>query len=252
MKRRQILAAASAAALAPIAAIAVDASVSVLPQAENPTLLALGEELPRIEAEYHAACAAWDAMWREWSPKWPLAPDPCVTEGSGFSYEIERDLTGEGLVRAGRKSPLRLLTLNHLEWRRDHMLAVMAKDARRKRKAGAKTLAYWQSEVASSELGIALLPGYLAECERIKRESNVVPLEKARWDAVHRMFAFARQVLQEPSHTVAGLRIKAQAVAALARLRRSDAMWGNMKDIRERSDLMAVLLGKAMLDLLAA
>lgn len=248
MKRRQLLAAASAAALTPIAAFAAGSPIPVQLVEENPALLALGEELPRVEAEYHAACAAWDAMWREWHPQWPLAPDPCVMENCGWPEESERTLTGEPLVRAGRNHSLRVLRLDHLEWRRASSLEALAKDARRKRKSSRETLAYWQSEVDRSELGLALLPGYLAECERIKRESKVEALTKARRAASERVFAFARKVLQEPSSTVAGVRIKAQAAAALGRLSNHDANWGRLMDISQNQGQLVVLLAKAMLD----
>ncbi|WP_112313275.1 hypothetical protein [Pseudogemmobacter bohemicus] len=249
MKRRQFITAAPVAALAPLTVCAASA-VAAPEVAENPALLALGEELPRVEAAYHAACAAWDAMWREWRPKWPLAPDPCVVQGGGWLGELERNLDGFGLVRPGQERPMRRLELLNMEGRRNTMLGALARAARRKRPTSKKTLLYWQSEADRAELGVALLPGYLAECERIKKASNFDAVDAARIDARDRMFDFARQVLQEASSTIEGVQIKARAVAALGNLRTYDATLGNLRDMTGPKGHMGAMLGKALLEVL--
>ncbi|NPD14456.1 hypothetical protein HOY34_04485 [Xinfangfangia sp. D13-10-4-6] len=249
MKRRQFITAAPVAALAPLA-VCEAPSVAAPAPAENPALLALGQELPGVEAAYHNACTAWDAMWREWHPQWPLAPDPCVVQGGGWIGEIERDLNGSGLVRPGQDKPMRRLELHNMESRRDSMLAALARDAKRKKPSSRRTLNYWQSEIDRAELGIALLPGYLSECERIRKASDFEALEAARVAARDRMFDFARQVLGEPAATIEGVRIKARAVAALGNLRPYDATWGNLRDMTGPKGHMGAMLGRALLEVL--
>lgn len=245
MKRRDFLAATPVAALAPIAAIQANASAPRA-LAENPALLALGEQLPQIEAAYHDAVAAWDAMWREWRPQWPLAPEPCTERNLGWFDEAERGLDGAALVRPGQERELRVLRLSHMEWRRDNMMAAIAKDAQRKRKAARSSLKFWQAELAKMELGIALLPGYLAECQRVKRASGFDHIEAAKTNAAKRVFAFAREVLALPSHTLEGVLVKARAVAALGLLSRRERKWASVEDVALHDQHMATLLGKAL------
>jgi len=218
---------------------------------ENPALLALGEQLPKVEQAYRDARATWDAMWKEWSPQWPLAPEPCcklVWLGS-FGDGTERDLTGAGLLRPGQERPAKVMTIKEMESRAGWMRECMAKDDGRKRKVGRKTRAYWEAEANSCELGIQLLPGYQAECARIKAASNVEANSKARSDTAQAMFKFARKVLAEPHHTAEGLKIKASAVAMLGNLQRGDAFRANMVDCTDNAqeEPLAVLIGKAVL-----
>ncbi|SEC27552.1 hypothetical protein [Rhodobacter sp. 24-YEA-8] len=100
------------------------------------------------------------------------------------------------------------------------------------------------------ELGIELLPGYLAECDRVKRGSNYRAVNAARTRAADRMFEFAREVLAAPSVTLDGVAIKARAVAALRLLRSYERRWSNIADIGLHEQNMAALLGQALVDVL--
>lgn len=72
MQRRDFLTRAPVA----LAVIGTPVAAAAIPApAENPALLALGEELPKVEQAYQDALAAWRAAWDFWSPQWPLAPE---------------------------------------------------------------------------------------------------------------------------------------------------------------------------------
>ncbi|OWJ76985.1 hypothetical protein [Haematobacter genomosp. 1] len=217
--------------------------------AENPKLLALGEELPRVEAAYREAVAAWDVMWREWEPKWPLAPDVCTGQRASYGSDIERDLRGAGLFREGQDEPLRVMSLAYMEWNRERCLEKLAKNDRRKRKVSAKTVAYWQSEVERMDRAMLLLPGYLEECDRIRRASDFQTINEARNVASEGVFTFAQKVLSEPSTTIAGIRVKAEAIAVIGRMRRWDAsIWSMRYAAGPPAESMIVMLGNAMLE----
>ena len=56
---------------APVALAAIGAPVAaatIAAPAENPALLALGEELPKVEQTYQDALTAWRTAWDFWSP----------------------------------------------------------------------------------------------------------------------------------------------------------------------------------------
>ncbi|SIS58988.1 hypothetical protein [Paracoccus saliphilus] len=249
MKRRDILTRAPLA----LAAIGAPAAAGELRQnfahvPENPRLIELGRQAQAHEKAYQDALATWRASWIDWSPKWPLAPDCCVDDYRGvFSGEIERNLKGAGLVREGKVHPMRVYTVEQLERRREHMIEVLAKDDRRKRKASKKTRAYWQSEVERCDLGLELLPAYLAETQRIKDESRFPEIDNARHRTARDLFAVVRQVLSEPSHTIQGVKIKAEAAAAIGRLNSYDRLWSGMDDNTRNEQHLAALLAESLI-----
>ena len=236
---------------APLAVAALAAPVAALASVpdENPKLLELGAEFPAVEKAYQDALANWQAAWTEWSPQWPLAPEPCCNKwGWGHSREMERDLTGQGLIREGEKDPWYIKTADEMERDLEMEREMLAKDHKRKRSYGKAWRQYRHDNIAEAELGLALLPAYLAERDRIKRESNFETINKARHRTSEDLFAFARRVLGEPSYTLAGVKIKAEACSALGRMHSYDATWGHVGDSTKNKSSMAGLLGQALLD----
>lgn len=255
MKRRQFLTRAPlamAVVAAPVAA--AEATVDLPTQTENPTLLALGADLPKTEQAYQAALKTWQAAWAEWAPQWPLAPDVCCNKygASGYNRELERDLTGAGLRREGETCTWYIKTAEEMECDIERAREALAKDDKRKRSWGKSFRQYRYQEIQDAELGLALLPGYLAERERVRTESNFDAIHVARIKTREALFAFVRRVLTEPSHTSEGVMIKAQACAALNRMHRYDQCMAAMTDTIDNIDCMAGLLGQAMLESLNA
>lgn len=248
MKRRDFLTAAPVAAIIPLV-VSGRSAASLGVEAENPVLIELGKAQTAVEANYHEACAAWDAMWEKWSPQWPLAPDTCVCEGGLWSSDYECDLSGAELIRHGEVRPKRIFRIADMEARRAHMKDTLEKANRRKKPTSRKSMDYWHAEVGRAERGIAALPGYLAECDRIKAASDFKRIDEERKLARDRMFAFAREVLEEPSSTIDGVKVKAAALAAIGRLRAPDDFIGNTQDSITGKVHMAALLGQAIVDL---
>ncbi|MGA0617421.1 hypothetical protein [Paracoccus sp. KR1-242] len=254
MKRRGFLKlapAAFAAGTVPVAALdrAVEAEAQTQ---ENPELLVLGEKLPEIEQAYQEARAAWFEAWEFWSPQWPLAPEQCCNKWGGLGYgrELERDLVGCGLIRDGEAAPWSIKTAAEMEEDIDRARALLAKDDKRKRSLGKGFRRYRYQEIATAELGLALLPGYLAERARIVRESGFAEIHKKRNTTSSDLFALVRRIVTEPSRTMEGVKIKAAACAALSRMHRTDCYLGHMDDSLTHKTSLAGMLGAALLEVI--
>lgn len=246
--RRTLLAAGTAAvAASAVPAAALRHAGDVV--AENPTLLAMGAELAKVEKDYHDAFAAEREIWRIWSPQWPLAPDPCCDFNWWGGDPLERNLAGGAIVRPGRERPAKVETIESAEKRIDWLDQVMERDAKKKHKASRKTRDWWQSERDRCELAIQLLPGYEAECERIKRESGFEEAARQKNGRAIAPCAFVRKVLMEPSSTIEGVRIKAQACAAISRMALPDRDFARVDDFKLKSG-MAEMLGLAVLEVI--
>lgn len=251
MKRRQLLTRALlGTAFMGVPVAVAEASARPAMPAENPNLIALGAELPNIEQAYLGAVKKWSAAWTEWAPQWPLAPEACCQKFHG--HEMERDLTGMGLTRDGETAPWYVKTAAQMECDIDTAREALAKDDKRKRSYGKRFRQYRHDEIAQAELGLALLPGYLAERERVKRESGFDAIDKERYRASDAVFEFARRVLEEHSLTAEGVRIKVQACAALGRMHPYDRSWGRMRDSIGNRPCMASVLAEAMLEAMDA
>lgn len=239
ISRRAMLATIPATAALPAAALSTPEA------AENPNLLELGSELAAVEGAYQDALKNWQAAWAKWSPQWPLAPQPCCNKFRGG--EIERDLSGRGLIREGEARPWYISAAEDMERDLERERELLAKDDKRKRSYGKRWRQYRYDHIAEAELGLALLPGYLAERDRIARESNFEAIHKARYRTSEELFAFVRRVLEEPSRTLTGVKIKAEACAALERMHSYDRMQGLVVDGTKHKSNMAGLLGEALL-----
>lgn len=239
---------------APVALAAIGAPVAaatIAAPAENPALLALGEELPKVEQTYQDALTAWRTAWDFWSPQWPLAPEACCNKwgSTGYGRELERDLRGAGIRREGQSTCWTIKTTSEMENDIDRARELLAKDDKRKRSYGKRFRQYRHEEIADAELGLALLPGYLTEIEQIKRESDFEAIDKERHRATDAIFAFARIVLAEQSLTLEGVKIKARACAAINRLHPYDRKFGDMGAWKYETNITG-LLGAAVLEVI--
>lgn len=238
--RRALIGAIPALAVAPAFSAPLQPTVQ-----ENSALIALSQQTAEIEATYRDAVAAFDEMMRIWSPQWPLAPEACCRKHNGG--DLERDILGSGLQRKGEKKCWSIMTAADLEQRRDRALELLAKDDRRKRSYGRKFREHWSDELAQAEIGLALLPGYHAECARIKRESNADAVGQAVMDAAAAIYRHAREVLAQPSLTKSGVKIKADACAAIGRMRSYDRHLSDLRDLGAGRTSLAVMLAEAVI-----
>jgi hypothetical protein len=256
LTRRRLLEGAGTATLA-AGAVVVPLAADALPTAdvvaENPKLLELGAKLPAVEKTYRDARRARWTTWKTWSPQWPLAPEPCTTPRHCGYGEMERDLSGTGLTRDGETYPRGIRTAEDMGRSLEEERKLLAQDDKRKRSYGREWRRYRVEHIAQAEAGLALLPGYLAECERIRKESNYEAVDAARRRSAEELVAFVRRVLVEPSRTMAGVTIKAQACAVLGRMPAYDRMCYLMGDTTGKDgDPIAALLANAVLDVLGA
>lgn len=251
MNRRDFLSSAPVALTVTAAPVAV-AAQCVVGLDENPALLALAQQLPEVEQAYVDTLKAEREAWRIWSPQWPLAPEACCNKwgASGYNRDLERNLRGAGLRREGQSTCWTIKTASEMERDIERAHEMLAKDDKRKRSYGKKFRQYRHEEIAEAELGLLLLPGYLAECERIKRESRYMDLVDANSSAREAMFNFVREVLAEQARTMEGVVIKARACAAIGRMTDYDQSWGQMVENTTHRKSMAGLLGAALLEVI--
>ncbi len=249
MTRRAVIATAPALAALPLAVAVASPALA----AENPDLVKAGEAAADAEARFNAAVMAYDAAYAEWAPQWPAAPDSCVDtqwNGSLWGAEIERGLDGRAINRSGDgKFKTRLYSVSELENRSEWMRSAMAKDAKRKSRASRKTRDYWESEIAKCDLGAVLLPGYLAECARIKAVSNFDAIREARTETAKEIFQAVWKVLGTSHTTAAGLKIKAEAVATIGRMPTYDMQWAQLTEAGPGMPSMAAVLAEAVLQI---
>lgn len=247
LSRRAVLKAAPAVAALPISVAFASLSLA----RESAELVAAGKAVADAEVRFDVARRAYQSTVAEWSPQWPLAPDACVQKdwmGMRWGDEIERDLLGRAVDRPDAKfGRPKLCTVKELkEWAESFRVA-LSKDDRRKAKASRATRDSWRDEIERRELGAKLLPGYQAECARIKAASNIDGVKAERREASRAIYQAVWAVLALPHTTAAGLQIKAASVATLGRMPDRDRLWSDLEDAGQDLPSMAAVLAEAVL-----
>lgn len=233
LDRRRLLiglAAASTAAAAPIA-------VPAASPPENPELLALADQLDAAVAETAAARAHKQAVINEWWWEWPSAP-AAICEGHAIHHDYngpgERGLTGVPILASGDVVPS-YDQRREASWeaRRDNPDAYYARvvgkseafaDARDgtlkaiRRKRQHPLIPHIRAELeqrlAEHANKAKVAAEYEAECERVRKASGyaeAVARDKAAFDA---LAALVGAIMAAPAATMAGVMVKAQALAA--------------------------------------
>lgn len=237
MDRRRLLlglAAASTAAAAPIATLATA-------PAESPALLALAERLEAAAAETAAARAHKQAVVSDWWGKWPTAPAE-ICEGFNRSYGAhgEQGLTGAQILSNGHPVPNAPSRASADQWRaylaacnanpeayhsrvvgtsarfatrRDDCLKAIDRKRPRHPLSPAE-IAELQAMAADYSEKAVLAAAYEGSCERVREASGyreAVDRDNAAFQA---LAAIVAEIIATPAETVAGVIIKAQALAA--------------------------------------
>ncbi|TIO11070.1 hypothetical protein [Mesorhizobium sp.] len=204
LNRRRLLmglaAASTAAAAVTVAPAAHSAAVN-----ENPEPVRLGNELPAAEAEMLAAKAAKSAVIAEWSPRWPLAPDEIIEHGC----EIERNLTGAGLHRDGRKDCLRVGTANDFRWWKESLERQLA--SKRIKSEARRT--HLRKEIKKTQRKISIAERYAAETARIREASGYEQASERHCAAIKALSSLIVAIMAQPGTSMQGVMIKAQALA---------------------------------------
>ncbi len=200
LSRRRMMCGTVAAtvALAPVKSIAAPD--------ENPHLVALGAELVEIVAALAVVEAERRAVAETWGDRWPLAPDQITFEGPRSYAEVERDLLGLPIVRAGEEKARGILDADYL--RAD--LAALDEDINRTRSA--RRQAAFQREAAGLNDTLNEVEIYRVTCRGVALDSGMFKLDERAADLNSRLAAICKSIEAEPARGLAGLRIKARAV----------------------------------------
>ncbi|TPK04590.1 hypothetical protein FJ872_27405 [Mesorhizobium sp. B2-5-9] len=211
-----------------LAAASTAAAVTVAPRAhsatiaENPELVRLGNAFPAIAEEHRAAKEARSKIINKWSKLWPSAPDEILIGGS-HGRVIERDLTGCGVYRNGKT--VGIVTCDDLDWYIGRAKRILkGKSIDKRAVCGLPNRASWELHLDElvAEYGVAAK--YEAEQTRILKASGYKAANERRTKASTALVAAVDAIMAQPETTMAGIVIKAQALAA----------WGRYADQWER------------------
>lgn len=187
---------------------------------ENPKLLELGAKIPAIEAEFVDAKATVEAIIKEWGPKWPLAPVEILIVGRRGSEGMERDIDGQGIERKGLGGSLCIISAKSLKRDCDRANRVLRRKDIANRKWWGRSKDEWEAERDRLEKALALARDYEARKAEVLRLSGIEGAKERRSASRDALIELVRAVMAEKETTLAGVAIKARAVAA----------WGNVEE----------------------
>jgi len=229
LNRRRLLlglAAASTAAAVPAAALA---TTEPAPVPENPELLCLGDMLPGVEADMIDAEADYWRIYRDWSPSWPIAPDAITwTSTWGTDSKRERNILGWGMLPDGstynvpqpyvsdHPQPRYVNTAD--DYRREiDELQKKLRRSRPKHPLSASEVADIEAAISMARGNLELASTYEAAKEGVKAASGIEAAIARRRTTQEALAELVGKIMAQPEQSMAGVLIKAQALAA----------WGN-------------------------
>ena len=207
--RRQILLGLAAAATTAATPAAGKTAIS----AENPELLKLAGDLPRLHAEYIDAHGAERRIFREAMANWPRAPKEIRSLLGG---KLEMDVRNVGItwpdctrmarlgtpdcfrdeIRRGKREVERIVATFNSPIRRDNAVAFETR------------------KIAEAEIAIPLAERYWAECDSIKSTSGYEAATALLTAARTALCARVDAIMRAPETSLMGVVIKAQALEA--------------------------------------
>lgn len=211
INRRRLLLGLAAASTA--AAVVTVASHAHAAPTENPELVRLGNDFPAVATEYNSALAALTCIINEWSTVWPLAPDEILANRQ--STTMERDITGSGLYRKGASYPRYILTCEDLDWELKRAKSVLKGRTIDKRPLGGlPNRAAWEDALDEMVADYTVAAKYEAEKARILKASGYESARHRKDMAARALINAIDVIMAQPETTMAGVVIKAQALAA--------------------------------------
>lgn len=205
---------------------------------ENPELLAAFDRFLAARAEVVAAEDALEWLADEWRHLWPLAPEEILGHAHADRHTAgaERDIAGRIIVRdtsdftrAKRKwreeYPRACFTVHDPDWFQDVIdkwekprTGKTEKALSRNRAEQARVLSKYRRKLRLSE-------EYFAETARLIKASGVEQVKQRIKTAKAELDRACTDVSYEPAYTVAGLRVKAEALQI-----QDDGMASYMRD----------------------
>jgi hypothetical protein len=214
-RRRLLLGIAAASASAAALTMPNDTHAAAIE--ENPELVRLGDELPRIAEDYNSARAAKNAALLAWSSRLPRAPDAITAPGwSWSSDDSERSLDGTPLVRTGESYARRVWSaaaLANEAKRGERVLRGTSFEKNKNGKHRRLTRDEYRQLVDGYYEKYAVARDYEAERDSIKAQSDIDSVQKRLDDAEKAFSEALKAILREPDRTMVGVVIKAQAIA---------------------------------------
>lgn len=176
---------------------------------ENPELLRMAEELPGLCSEYRSAREAYEAIVTDTKPIWPMAPDEIFW--LGWEGDLERDVTGAALVRPGEEEAHRIGKPSAFVWEQECCREAMQKKSMMRSK---RERAYRREKLAAAEKAEKMAEDYWAACERVRQASGIEPARERKAAAREALREHVSAILAGREQSMAGVVIKAQALAA--------------------------------------
>ncbi|RWP23780.1 MAG: hypothetical protein EOR01_07795 [Mesorhizobium sp.] len=213
INRRRLLLGLAAASTAAAAVTVAPAHSAAL--ADNPELVRLGGGLAAIAEEYRIAVAERKAIIKEWSRVWPVAPDEIISDRQYGSGPIERDITGTGIWRPGSKDrALVIVTCDDLEWELTRAKRILKGKSIDKRSVGGlPDRAAWENELDAIVAQYTAASKYEAEKARVLKASGYEAANERKHAAADALIGIINDIMAQPETTMAGVVIKAQALA---------------------------------------
>jgi len=218
VNRRRLLLGLAAASTA-AATIRVSAAVNPA-QTENPRLIELGDSLQALEAACLVARDKVHAIEAYWGPRWPKTPAALLGEGN----EVDRDFQGYPIYQRGR--PMIQQTYaspDDISW-----FLHRARRIVRGRTVDRRTILgggrpEWEQELARLRRLQPIAKRHEARRARIMKQSGYKAAKTAREIAMRNLGDAVSEAVALPAGGMAGVMIKAQALAAWGRY--ADALW---------------------------
>ncbi|MBX4911214.1 MULTISPECIES: hypothetical protein [Rhizobium] len=231
------LAAASTTAAIAVAPDAQGADVvqtqSLAHQAENPELVTAYQKFNAACTELKKAHDELEWLADEWRHQWPLAPEELLlganAQDGRYTVPAERDIIGRYLVRDTSELTKRFPAKFRREFRKTCFTLRTSQDERerlrtwlqrtptgRTAKSLEESRAFRLKAMKECELRIQLAERYEAETTRIRRISGADAAQQRVKDADAQVYEAADEVSRCQARTVAGFKMKADALAITA------------------------------------
>jgi hypothetical protein len=197
------------------AAVAVAPHAHAAP-AENPELIRLGGALAGIEGEIIAARDKVAAIIKDWSPRWPAAPQILLWKGG------ERDVTFTGHPvyskhKYGRDVAQTLATVDNLQWHIAMCRRVLRGKRIDTRKIRGMSRDEWEQDLSLLLRQERAATRFEAKRARITKDSGINPARAARKAAFDQLAETVMETMGHDAATMDGVVIKALALEAWSR-----------------------------------
>jgi hypothetical protein len=207
-------------AAASTAAAGVSLPATAAAPIENPRLIELGDKLETLESACLSARDKVHAIEAYWTPRWPKTPAALLDEGN----EVDRDFQGYVIYEPDRpRIQQTYASPDDIDWRVDNARRIVRGRTIDKRKIRGAGRAEWEQELARLSRLRPIAKRHEARRARVMKQSGYKEAKKAREIAMRNLGDLVSEAVALPATGMAGVMIKAQALAAWGR--HADALW---------------------------